>query len=469
MPFVRQGAKRTRKFEEEAPEDDTTSHRKESGEEFEDQFEDEFEEENVVDGEDWEDVDDEAKKIIEIKEPASDEEMETDPQEEEKIDTSEKQTSKSKKPKEVFLGNKELEKEEELIFDNSAYEMLHRANVQWPCLSIDIMCEDRFDKANYSSWFPKYVNNLNPELFDKKDADMDEDKAEETKEETKEDQVHLPTKYPFNSYVVAGSQAERNKQNCIYVMKWANLYKTLTEEEDENEEDAMLYFESVPHLGQINRIRSMNGSNIVASWGHLKGKGKVSIYNLDQAIKRVDKKHKSKSNTMSHKKYNTMISSFNHSQEGYALDWSPLKQGLLASGGNDKNIFLYEPTDAEFSEFVMNEKPLQGHKGPVEDLQFSPRQEHVLASCSVDKTVKLWDLRENHWKPQMSWEAHDADVNVISWNTHCPFLIASGSDDGFFKVWDLRKLQKDLKADPITSIKWHDQPITSIQFQPREE
>lgn len=69
----------------------------------------------------------------------------------------------------------------------------------------------------------------------------------------------------------------------------------------------------------------------------------------------------------------------------------------------------------------------------------------------------------------MSWQAHDADVNVISWNSHCPFLIASGSDDGFFKVWDLRKLQKDLKSEPLTSIKWHGQPITSIQFQPREE
>jgi ribosome assembly protein RRB1 len=117
----------------------------------------------------------------------------------------------------------------------------------------------------------------------------------------------------------------------------------------------------------------------------------------------------------------------------------------------------------------MHEKPLKGHTDSVEDVQFSPKQDHVLASCSVDKTVKLWDLRENKWKPQMSWVAHEKDVNVISWNAQCPYLIASGSDDGFFKVWDLRKIQKDLDAEPITSIKWHDKPITSIQFQPREE
>jgi ribosome assembly protein RRB1 len=117
----------------------------------------------------------------------------------------------------------------------------------------------------------------------------------------------------------------------------------------------------------------------------------------------------------------------------------------------------------------MHEKPLKGHKESVEDLQFSPKHDHVLASCSVDKTIKLWDLRDNKWKAQLSWQAHDTDVNVISWNAECPYLLASGADDGSFKVWDIRKQQKDTDAKPITNIKWHNAPITSIQFQPREE
>jgi hypothetical protein len=49
-------------------------------------------------------------------------------------------TSKKKpKEKKVYLGNEQLEKDEELIFDNSAYEMLHRATVEWPSLSIDVL------------------------------------------------------------------------------------------------------------------------------------------------------------------------------------------------------------------------------------------------------------------------------------------------------------------------------------------
>lgn len=77
-------------------------------------------------------------------------------------------------------------------------------------------------------------------------------------------------------------------------------------------------------------------------------------------------------------------------------------------------------------------------------------------------------------KCQMTFRAHDCDVNVLSWNNYTKFLLASGDDKGEFKIWDLRKLgaggqgQKQ-EIDPITRIRWHTKAITSIQFEPREE
>ena len=71
----------------------------------------------------------------------------------------------------------------------------------------------------------------------------------------------------------------------------------------------------------------------------------------------------------------------------------------------------------------------------------------------------------------MSWEAHDCDVNVISWNTQTKFLLASGDDKGEFRIWDLRMFaaSKGATVDSITRIRWHTHPITSIAFEPRED
>lgn len=52
----------------------------------------------------------------------------------------------------------------------------------------------------------------------------------------------------------------------------------------------------------------------------------------------------------------------------------------------------------------------------------------------------------------LSLKAHEEDVNVISWNRNVTYLLASGSDDGSFKIWDLRAFGS---GEPVAQFRWH--------------
>jgi ribosome assembly protein RRB1 len=59
---------------------------------------------------------------------------------------------------------------------------------------------------------------------------------------------------------------------------------------------------------------------------------------------------------------------------------------------------------------------------------------------------------------------HESDINVISWNRNEP-LIASGGDDGYLHIWDLRQFQS---KTPVATFKHHTNHITTVEWHPKE-
>lgn len=86
--------------------------------------------------------------------------------------------------KAVYLPSRnKLAKDEILEPDSSAYHMLHRMNVKWPCLSFDVLTDDLGDERR---------------------------------------------SFPHTVYMVAGTQAAREKDNEIMIMKLSGLHKGLS-------------------------------------------------------------------------------------------------------------------------------------------------------------------------------------------------------------------------------------------------
>ena len=87
----------------------------------------------------------------------------------------------------------------------------------------------------------------------------------------------------------------------------------------------------------------------------------------------------------------------------------------MLTGDNSKNIHLWRPIESTATSWSVEQRPFTGHAAAVEDIQWSPSEASVFASCSTDKSIKIWDIRAAPNKACMLSlnDAHDLDVNVI--------------------------------------------------------
>ncbi|EJD52152.1 WD40 repeat-like protein [Auricularia subglabra TFB-10046 SS5] len=373
------------------------------------------------------------------------------------VPAAEDEDDEAEPQKSVYIpgGQHQLAQDEVLEPDMTSYEMLHTMAVHWPCLSFDVLRDSLgFDRA----------------------------------------------KYPQTAYIVSGTQADEAKKNEILVMKMSQLHRTQkdadsrtdvldsdSEDDDEEEdadaldEDAVVEFKSIPHVGGVNRVRaqplapsaplpSVNTPYHVASWSET---GNVHIFDVRPLLESLDTPGYSYDKAAVHKPVYT--TSAHGRAEGFAMDWgADVSSGSASSlrlltGDIASKIFLTTSTPSGFN---TSPTPFTSHTSSVEDLQWSPSELTVFASCSADASVRIWDVRVKTRKSAVAVEgAHSSDVNVISWNRLSSHLLLSGGDDGMLKVWDLRSL-KGASAPaptPVASLTWHTAPITSVEWHPSDE
>ncbi|CAN6825652.1 unnamed protein product [Brassica oleracea var. botrytis] len=128
-----------------------------------------------------------------------------------------------------------------------------------------------------------------------------------------------------------------------------------------------------------------------------------------------------------------------HTKEVQAVAWNHCSPEVLLSGSFDQTVVLKDgrqPSHSGFKWPVMSD---------VESLAWDPHCEHSFVVSLEDGTVKGFDIRtaqagsDSNLKPSFTIQAHDQDkgVSSISYNISAPNLLATGSMDKTVKLWEL--------------------------------
>ena len=99
-------------------------------------------------------------------------------------------------------------------------------------------------------------------------------------------------------------------------------------------------------------------------------------------------------------------------------------------------------------------RTLEGHTGSVLAVAFAPDGK-VLASCSRDGTVKLWDAATG--KAQRTLTEHDGDVYAVAFSPKGD-LLASGGRDKDIRLWDAQT------GKVIRTLAGHTDIVRSVAF-----
>ncbi|XP_045623217.1 GATOR2 complex protein WDR59 isoform X2 [Procambarus clarkii] len=141
-----------------------------------------------------------------------------------------------------------------------------------------------------------------------------------------------------------------------------------------------------------------------------------------------------------------------------AAEWNPIQsQGhtfVLASG---ERAEICQWTEGSLN----GTTSLRAHTRTITDLNWHRFDPHILATCSIDTFVHIWDTRETR-KPVASLSAI-AGASQVKWNKLNRNFLASGHDCNI-RVWDNRKT-----SQPAQYIAAHLSKIQGLDWSPNHE
>ncbi|EFO92992.1 hypothetical protein CRE_10119 [Caenorhabditis remanei] len=121
-----------------------------------------------------------------------------------------------------------------------------------------------------------------------------------------------------------------------------------------------------------------------------------------------------------------------HTDAVISLAWNKLTPHVLASGGADKTVVLWDLDEAKPAQII----PDRG--GEVQTVRWHPNESTFLLLGTMKGHVQVVDCRDTTGNASAAWK-FDGQIEKVLWNHFNPFTVFVSSDDGRLRHLDLRK------------------------------
>lgn len=138
------------------------------------------------------------------------------------------------------------------------------------------------------------------------------------------------------------------------------------------------------------------------------------------------------------------------------VQWNPCiakKEYFATTYSQTADVWTYnEGTCAQLA-------TLKGHTRTISDMDWCPCDENLIATCSVDTFINVWDIRDTK-RPKMTPSAV-AGACQVKWNKSSCYILAT-AHDGDIRIWDIRNGRTPMQyitahLSKIHSLDWSNQ------------
>jgi histone-binding protein RBBP4 len=139
----------------------------------------------------------------------------------------------------------------------------------------------------------------------------------------------------------------------------------------------------------------------------------------------------------------------------------------IVSGSNNGTVLCWDVGNNIVDKTVSPRAMFKnGHTDSVEDCCFSPVDDNIIMSVSLDRSLLIWDARTEREPVSRVNNAHGDDINCCSWSHADSNMLLTGGSDCMANIYDLRKiLNSDASVATVYRVP-HSASLVNVRCSP---